>query len=49
MNLTGKHAKRQMDLFEAEEWLQYNSTVHGIDVFDARTGRVREKWISDCS
>ncbi len=49
MNLTGKYAKRQMDLLEAEEWLQYNSTVHGIDVFDARTGRVREKWISDCA
>lgn len=38
-----------MNLLDAEEWREHNPAVKGTDVFDSDTGKVCEKWLSDCA
>lgn len=43
-----KYVKRQLNLFDTEEWRTHSPSVSGVDVFHSATGRVCAEWVSDC-
>lgn len=47
MKKSGKYRSPQMNLPGAGEWGR-TPKVNGVDVFDTKSGRVRQEWLSSC-
>lgn len=45
---TGKYVKRQLNLFETEEWRRHSPAISGVNVFRSGKGRVSDEWVSEC-
>jgi len=43
----GKYTSSQMSLFDTDEWGSSQS-VKGTDVYNAKSGQVRQEWLSGC-